>query len=387
VPACWVDRCDPVDPRSPDRLASRHRDRCGSSPWPVGAGRIGAGRAYVGRGCRVRAGRRRHAGQLIPGSRLPSRWGTAEAPVAPAGAPRRASGDCPAGGQRSARARRRPRCIGEEPLGEARQPYGLGLAVRAVPRRRSRRPAMRTQPPPGGAALQVRASRPADSPPRRHQSTGRCGGRHGRAPLGFALHGLGDVEAPTEPTGPTGTRSQRPPRLRVAAVGPARSVAPGEAPSTTGGSSAAARAPGTASTTTDAYSPASAGQVARANKPQRPSTASARRAAAGAARAENGGTHAAREGQAARELGRLGGSWRPGLPSRLSYFSERSGPPSRRGAPGGRTGRRGSAIPTRCCTPAGTRNARPYAATGAARAPAGARDSPASIVSPPLEPI
>lgn len=74
------------------------------------------------------------------------------------------------------------------------------------------------------------------------------------------------------------------------------------------------------------------------------------------------------------------GSWRSGLPSRLSCFSERSELRLRWSAPGGRTRRR-LVIPTRCCTRGGTRGARPYAATRAARPAARAQDILARIVS------
>jgi hypothetical protein len=73
-------------------------------------------------------------------------------------------------------------------------------------------------------------------------------------------------------------------------------------------------------------------------------------------------------------------SWRSGLPSRPSYFSEPLEQPLRWSAPGRRTRRR-LVIPTRRSTPGGTRGALPYAATGAACPPARAQDSLARIAS------
>jgi hypothetical protein len=67
------------------------------------------------------------------------------------------------------------------------------------------------------------------------------------------------------------------------------------------------------------------------------------------------------------------------LPSRLSYFSERLELSLRWSAPGRRT-RRGLVIPTRRCTPGGTRGARLYAATGAACPAARTQDILARIV-------
>jgi hypothetical protein len=67
------------------------------------------------------------------------------------------------------------------------------------------------------------------------------------------------------------------------------------------------------------------------------------------------------------------------LPSRLSYFSERLELSLRWSAPGRRT-RRGLVIPTRRCTPGGTRGARLYAATGASCPAARTRDILARIV-------
>ena len=67
------------------------------------------------------------------------------------------------------------------------------------------------------------------------------------------------------------------------------------------------------------------------------------------------------------------------MPSRLSYFSERLELSLRWSAPGRRT-RRGLVIPTRRCTPGGTRGARLYAATGASCPAARTRDILARIV-------
>jgi hypothetical protein len=68
------------------------------------------------------------------------------------------------------------------------------------------------------------------------------------------------------------------------------------------------------------------------------------------------------------------------LPLRLSYFSERLELPLRWSASGRRTRRR-LVIPTRRCTPGGTRGAPPYAATGTARPAARAPGLLARIVS------